>query len=58
MFVENEKGIRDNFEEYFKLLFKNVVIGVDGQDGYKLYKEHKPDLIITDIKMPKWMDRT
>lgn len=53
LFVENEKGIRDNFEEYFKLLFKTVYIGVDGQNGYELYKEHNPDLIITDIKMPR-----
>ncbi len=53
LFVENEKGIRDNFEEYFKLLFKNVHIGIDGQDGYELYEEHKPDFIITDIKMPR-----
>lgn len=53
LFVENEKGIRDNFEEYFKLLFKNVYIGVDGEDGLALYKEYKPDFIITDIKMPK-----
>ena len=30
-----------------------MYIGVDGEDGFNLYKEHKPDFIITDIKMPK-----
>ena len=52
LFIENEKGIRDNFQEFFTLLFKNVYVGKDGLEGLELYKEHKPDLIITDIKMP------
>lgn len=52
LFVENELGIRENFQEYFNLLFKDVYIAVDGIDGFDCYKKHKPDLIITDIKMP------
>jgi len=53
LFVENEKGIRENFAEFFNLLFREVFIAVDGVDGYDSYKQNKPDLIITDIKMPK-----
>jgi DNA-binding response OmpR family regulator len=52
LFVENEKGIRESFAEYFNLLFKEVYIGKDGLEGFELYKKNKPDLIITDIKMP------
>lgn len=52
LFVENEKGIRENFEEYFNLLFKKVYIACDGKEGLDLYIKNKPDLIITDIKMP------
>lgn len=52
LFVENEKGIRENFEEYFNLLFKEVYIGVDGLQGLDLYNKNSPDFIITDIKMP------
>jgi len=52
LFVENEKGIRENFSEYFNLLFKQVYIAVDGEEGLGLYNQYKPDLIITDIKMP------
>jgi len=52
LFIENEIGIRENFKEYFELIFKNVYLGIDGVDGYEKYKEYKPDLIITDIKMP------
>lgn len=53
LFVENEKGIRENFQEFFSLLFQKVYIAVDGEDGLEQYKTNKPDLIITDIKMPK-----
>ena len=52
LFVENESGIRKNFEEYFKLLFKDVFIAVDGLDALEKYQKNKPDFIITDIKMP------
>lgn len=52
LFVENEKGIRENFKEFFSLLFKEVFVAVDGVDGLETYCKNKPDLIITDIKMP------
>ncbi len=52
LFVENEKGIRENFEQFFNLLFKKVYVAVDGIEALELYKTNQPDLIITDIKMP------
>ena len=52
LFVENEKGIRENFGEFFNLLFKDVYIASDGTEALELYKKNKPNLIITDIKMP------
>jgi len=52
LFIENEEGIRKNFEEYFNLLFHKVYIAQDGIEGLELYNQNKPHLIITDIKMP------
>ena len=52
LFVENEKGIRENFEQFFNLLFKKVYIANDGIEAFEIYKDNKLDLIITDIKMP------
>ncbi|MDC0932474.1 response regulator transcription factor [Arcobacteraceae bacterium] len=34
-------------------LFKNTYTAQNTSDAYKLYCEYRPDLIITDIKMPK-----
>ena len=52
LFVDNEVGIRENFNEFFNLLFKKTYVAVDGVDALKIYHDKKPDLIITDIKMP------
>jgi two-component system, OmpR family, response regulator TrcR len=30
-----------------------VIIASNGEEGLKLYLEHKPDIVITDIDMPK-----
>lgn len=30
----------------------NVVVARDGEEAYDLAREHKPDLIITDLQMP------
>jgi len=53
LFVENEEIIRNNLKEIFEFYFKDVYIANNGEEALKLYKKHKPSLIITDIKMPK-----
>lgn len=52
LFVEDETGIRENFCEYFSLLFKEVYCACDGLEALEIYQEETIDLIITDIKMP------
>jgi len=33
--------------------FDNIIVAVDGEDGYEKFKNNTVDLIITDINMPK-----
>jgi DNA-binding response OmpR family regulator len=49
--VEDEDGIRNNIEEILIHLFKEVITSNNAKDAYTKYLKHKPDLIITDIKM-------
>lgn len=53
LYVEDEDGIRNNIYEILKHMFKNLYLAKNATEAYKLYQDNKPDLIITDIRMPK-----
>ena len=52
LYAEDDAGVRKNVFELLSLLFKEVYLACDGQEAYELFLTNKPDLIITDIKMP------
>lgn len=51
--VEDEDGIRKRVVSTLKYYFDDVLEASNGEDGYDLYEEYKPDIIISDIQMPK-----
>lgn len=53
LYVEDEKSIRDELAEILALDFDNILIAENGEEGLALYKTHRPDLVISDIQMPK-----
>lgn len=53
LYVEDEETIREQLLESFKRKFLEIFVAKDGQEGLEAFKNEKPDLIITDIKMPK-----
>lgn len=53
LYAEDEEGIRNNVQEILECLFKDLYLAKNGEEAYKIYEEKKPDLIITDINMPK-----
>lgn len=52
LYVEDNEETRGLCEHFLKKRIQNVLVASNGQDGYKLYLKHKPDLIVTDIKTP------
>ena len=52
LYAEDEVGVRQNVSEMLSLFFKRVYLAKDGIEAYELFLEKRPDLIITDIKMP------
>lgn len=52
LYVEDEEFVREPFSEMLKRRVKEVVIACNGAEGLELFKQEKPDIVISDIKMP------
>ncbi len=53
LYVEDDENARVSTLRILKRFFKDIVVGVDGQDGLELCKKGGIDIIITDINMPR-----
>lgn len=51
--VEDEDGIRKRLVNTLKYYFSEVYEAANGEEGYYLYYEKKPNIIISDIEMPE-----
>jgi two-component system, cell cycle response regulator len=53
LYVEDELAIREQFERLLKRVVKDVKSASNGEEGLELFRTYKPDVVMTDIKMPK-----
>ena len=53
LYVEDDEAVRKNAVEYLQRVCKKVLEAPNGKEAISVWKEHKPDIIITDISMPK-----
>ena len=53
LYVEDEDEIREEVSQVLSLLSNRVVTASDGDEAYKIFSKNKPQLIITDIEMPR-----
>ena len=53
LYVEDEPLIRQNAVEYLARYCHRVYEAKDGVEGLEMYERHKPDIIISDINMPR-----
>lgn len=51
--VEDEFGLQETFRDVFIMEGYDVRVAVDGENGYQYFLTFKPDLVFTDIIMPK-----
>jgi len=53
LYAEDEEGIRKNIADSLRYYAKEVYEAGDGEEAFSLYEEKKPDIIFSDIHMPK-----
>jgi CheY-like chemotaxis protein len=51
--IDDEPSILSLFGQFFRDKGYSVAVAADGNEGMRLIKQQKPDLIITDIMMPE-----
>lgn len=52
LYVEDDDNVRLFTLELLSRFFKKITVAKDGEEGLKLFKTKKYDLIISDISMP------
>lgn len=50
--VEDEFGYQDTLRNIFTMEGFDVRVAIDGDTGYEVYRNFKPDMILTDVLMP------
>ncbi len=51
--IDDDKGFRESLERYFEDLDYRVVTAENGAVGLQRFREHRPDLIMLDLRMPE-----
>ena len=51
--AEDEPDIRDLITFTLRFAGYEVIAGSNGEEGYTLTKQEKPDLVMMDVRMPK-----
>ncbi len=50
--VEDESGVAEWLLRHFSKIIPTVFVAKDGLDGFEIFKNEQPDIVITDIMMP------
>ena len=53
LYVEDDEVVNNIFSSIFKKYAKNLYSAFNGEEGLKIFKNNKIDIVISDIQMPK-----
>jgi len=53
LYVEDDRFIRLQFSKIIQRMVGELVVANDGEEGLELYRLEQPDIVLTDIEMPK-----
>ena len=53
LYAEDDNITRTQMTTVLEMIFGRVLSAKDGAEAYEMYEDEKPDILITDIKMPR-----
>lgn len=53
LYAEDEEGIRKPMANTLSYYLKEVLEAQNGEEALDIYYEQRPDIILTDLRMPK-----
>ena len=53
LYIEDDEAVQEVFKKQFEKVIGTLYVASDGEEGYEKYLEYNPDIILTDINMPK-----
>ncbi len=53
LYVEDDEDIAEEISFFLKRRVKELYVAKDGQEGMELFTKYRPDVVVTDIQMPK-----
>jgi len=53
LYVEDDSDIAEEVVYFLQRRLKELYVARDGKEAYELYKKYTPDVVVTDIQMPR-----
>lgn len=53
LLAEDDERLRESFKKVLLLFVESVYTATNGEEALEFYKKYHPDILITDLKMPK-----
>ena len=53
LYVEDDMDTQELIQSILQSYFKEVFVASDGEEGLRVYQEENPDIVLSDISMPK-----
>ena len=52
LIIDDEQGIRDLLDTLLRRKGYDVVVAENGQEGLKVFRRERPNVVVLDLKMP------